>query len=97
MVMMRWKAAHLAARLAFQSMWGLYLAGWMADQRLAGFWTASTMAGPTRWAIPTASTIEFLCSWDLCLVGWMTDQTPMVGPRAVTSASWIDLVPLRAG
>ena len=97
MVMMRSTAAHSAASSAFQSMWGSYLAGWMADQRLTGFRTASTMAGPTRWAIPTASTMAFLCSWDSCLVGWMADQTPTVGPRAVTSASRIDLVPLRAG
>ena len=98
-VMMRSKAAHLTANSAFQSMWGLYLTGWMADQRLMGFQTASmmTMAGPTRWEIPTASTIEFLCSCDSYLVGWMADQTPTVGPRAVTLASWIDLVPLRAG
>jgi hypothetical protein len=36
MVMMRLKATHSAASLAFQSMWGSYLAGWMADQRLTG-------------------------------------------------------------
>ena len=96
-VMMRSKAAHSATSSAFQSMWGLYLAGWMADQRLKGFQMASTMAGLTRWAIPTASTMEFLCSSDSCLVGWMVHQTPTVGPRAVMSASRIDLVPLRAG
>ena len=97
MVMMRSKAAHSAASSAFQLMWGLYLTGCMVDQRLTGFRTSSAMAGPTRWVIPTASTMEFLCSWDSWLVGWMADQTPMVGPRAVTLASWIDLVPLRAG
>ena len=99
MVMMRSKAAHSAASLAFQSMWGLYLAVWMADQILTGFWTAltRTMAGPARWAIQTASMMAFLCSWDSCLVGWMANQTPTVGPRAMPSASWIDLVPLRAG
>ena len=92
-------AAHSAVSSAFQTMWGLYLAGWMADQRLTGFQTASTMAmdGPTRWEILTASMMAFLCSWDSCLVGWMADQSPTVGSRAVTSASRIDLVPLRAG
>ena len=29
------------------------------------------------------------------MVGWIADETPTFGPRAVTSASWIDLVPLR--
>ena len=43
MVMMRSKATHSAASLAFQSMWGSYLAGWMADQRLTGFRTASAI------------------------------------------------------
>ena len=83
MLMMRSKATHSAASLAFQSMWGLYLAGWMADQRLTGFRMASTMtmAGPTRWAIPTALTMEFLCSWNSCLVGCMADQTPTVDPK----------------
>ena len=98
-VMMTLKASYSATSSAFQSMWGSYLAGWMDDQRLTGFQTAltMTMAGPTRWEIPTASTVALLCSWDLCLVGWMADQTPMIGPRAVTLASRIDLVPLRAG
>ena len=99
MVMMRSKATQSTASSAFQSMWGSYLADWMADQRLTGFWTAltMTMAGPTHLEIPTASLIAFLCLWDSCLVGWMANQTPTVGLRAVTSASWIDLVPLRAG
>ena len=99
MAMMRSKAAHSAVRSAFQSMWGSYLGDWMPDQRLTGFWTASTMmmAESTSWEMPMASTMAFLCSWDSCLVGWMADQTPMVGTRAVTLASRIDLVPLRAG
>ena len=44
MVMMRSKAAHFAASSVFQSMWGSYLTGWMADQRLTVFRTSLTMA-----------------------------------------------------
>ena len=47
---MRSKAAHSAASSAFQSMRGSYLAGWMADQRLTGFRTASTMTNDNGWA-----------------------------------------------
>ena len=89
MVMMISKAAHLAVSLDFQLMWGSYLAGWMADQRLMGFRLAltMTMAELTRWAILTPSMILFLCLRDSCLVGWMADQTPTVGPRTVTLVS----------
>ena len=73
------------------------MTGWMADQRLTGFRTASPIAEQTRWKILMASTMPFLCLWDSYLIDWMTDQTPTVGLRAVKSASQIDLLPLRAG
>ena len=69
-VMKRSKAAHLAASLAFQLMWGSYLAGWMADQRLPGFSrTSSRMARPTRCAILTALAMAFLIIQMQCGIG----------------------------